>query len=91
MADKLSDEELELIERHRAEKAAKAGRTVRVRGKHGDSEYEFDLDGDEAEKVRARHSALWADDDDGQDDDDDGKAAKGKPAEVRRFGGRRVS
>lgn len=78
MAEELSDEERALLEKHRKEKAAK-GRKVKVRGKHEDSgaEYEFDLDGDEAERVIARHRSLFEE----SDDDGDGKKppAKGRP------------
>jgi hypothetical protein len=60
VADELSAEEQELLEKHRKAKA-KNSRKVRVRGKHEDSgaEYEFDLDGDEAERVIARHKSLF--------------------------------
>ena len=66
MADDLSDEELEVLRKHRAAKA-KSGRKVKVRGKHDDSgaEYEFDLDGDDAERVISRHRSLFEDTDDG--------------------------
>ena len=76
MADDLSDDEIELLRKHRAAKS-KSTRKVKVRGKHDDSgaEYEFDLDGDDAERVISRHASLF------QEQDDDGKKppAKGKP------------
>jgi len=67
MADDLSDDEIELLRKHRAAKS-KSGRKVKVKGKHDDSgaEYEFDLDGDDAERVIARHASLF------QEPDDDG-------------------
>ena len=60
MADELSDEELALIEKHRKAKA-KSSRKVRVKGRHEDSgaDYEFDLDGDEAQRVIDRHRSLF--------------------------------
>lgn len=60
--DTLSEEEQALLAKHRAAKA-KSSRKVKVRGKHEDSgaEYEFDLDGDEAERVIARHKSLFED------------------------------
>jgi hypothetical protein len=60
MPEELSDEERELLEKHRKAKARNT-RKVKVRGKHEDSgaEYEFDLDGDEAERVIARHKSLF--------------------------------
>jgi hypothetical protein len=79
MADEpLTDDEKEALRKHRAERAARSGRKVKVRGKHDDSgaEYEFDLDGEEAERVIARHRSLFED----QDDDDGGKPpAKRQP------------
>jgi hypothetical protein len=82
MADELTDEEKDLLARHRAEKA-KDSRKVRVRGKHeSGADYEFDLDGEEAETVIARHSGLWA---------KDGAAADEKPAKGSKpayFGGK---
>ena len=56
----LSDEERQLLEKHRKAKA-KNSRKVKVRGKHEDSgsEYEFDLEGDDAERVIARHRSLF--------------------------------
>jgi hypothetical protein len=63
MADQLTDDERELLEKHRAAKA-KRKRTVTVRGKHDSgADYEFTLDGDDADRVIARHSSLWADED----------------------------
>jgi len=90
MADDLTDDERELLEQHRA--AKRKPRNVKVRGRHEDAEYEFDLDGDEADKVIARHRSLWADDEPDTDDKPKG-GAKGKPdddGKVTRFG-RRVS
>lgn len=60
MAEELSAEERELLEKHRKEKA-KRSRKVTVKGKHEDSgaEYSFDLEGDEAERVIARHRSLF--------------------------------
>ena len=60
MADELTPDEKELLAKHRAEKA-KGGRKVKVRGKHDSgAEYEFDIEGDEAERVISRHQGLWA-------------------------------
>ena len=61
MAEELSDEEQALLDKHRKAKA-KSSRKVRVKGRHEDSgaDYEFDLDGDDAERVIARHSSLFA-------------------------------
>ena len=59
MPDELTDEERELLAKHRAERA-KSSRKVKVRGKHDSgAEYEFDLEGDEAERVIARHKSLF--------------------------------
>ena len=60
MAEELSAEEQALLDKHRKEKA-KTARKVKVKGKHAESgaEYEFDLDGDEAERVIARHKSLF--------------------------------
>lgn len=71
--DELSKEEQELLAKHRAEKA-KRSRKVTVKGKHEDSgaEYSFDLEGDEAERVIARHRSLFE-----EQAEDDGKK---KPA-----------
>ena len=75
MADDLSDDEIALLQKHRAAKA-KSSRKVKVRGKHEDSgaDYEFDLDGDDAERVIARHASLFQE----QDDDGDKKPAAKK-------------
>jgi hypothetical protein len=64
MADELTDEERELLDKHRAERA-RGARKVTVKGAHKESgaEYSFDLEGDEAERVIARHSSLFADED----------------------------
>lgn len=58
--DTLSEEEQALLAKHRAAKA-KSTRKVKVRGRHEDSgaEYEFDLEGDEAERVIGRHKSLF--------------------------------
>ena len=60
MADELTTEEQELLEKHRKAKA-KTSRKVRVKGRHEDSgaDYEFDLDGEEADRVIARHKSLF--------------------------------
>jgi hypothetical protein len=84
MTDQLTDDERELLEKHRAAKA-KRKRTVTVRGKHDDADYEFTLDGDDAERVIARHSSLWADsesseDEDEESEDDDDTEPAAKPA-----------
>lgn len=72
MAEELSKDEQELLAKHRAEKA-KSSRKVTVRGKHADSgaDYEFTLEGDEAERVVARHRSLF------EEDQEDGKAKPG--------------
>ena len=84
MADELSDEERALLEKHRKEKA-KNGRKVKVRGKHEDSgaEYEFDLEGDEAERVISRHRSLFE-----EQADDDGDAKKPPPKRGPYFKGK---
>ena len=75
MAEELSDEERELLEKHRKARA-KSSRKVKVRGRHEDSgaEYEFDLDGDEAERVIARHKSLF------EDQQEDAEGDKKPPA-----------
>ena len=67
----LTDEERALLEKHRKAKA-KSSRKVKVKGRHDESgaEYEFDLDGDDAERVIARHKSLFEEQAEG---DDDGK------------------
>ena len=80
MADELSEEEVALLKKHRAEKA-KSGRKVTVKGKHTESgaDYEFTLEGDEADRVVARHSSLFEE----ADDDSESSSAGGsrrKPA-----------
>ena len=76
MADELTDDEVEALRKHRAARA-KSGRKVKVRGKHDSgAEYEFDLDGDEAERVIARHSSLFSESD---ESDDKKPAAKKGP------------
>lgn len=77
MTDQLTDDERELLEKHRAAKA-KRKRTVTVKGKHDDADYEFTLDGDDAERVIARHSSLWAD----EADDETGEEEEGEEAEA---------
>jgi len=69
-AEELTDEELALLAKHRKAKAA-SSRKVKVRGKHDESgaEYEFDLDGEDAERVIARHKSLFEE----QAEDADGK------------------
>ena len=86
MADELSDEEQALLAKHRKAKAA-SSRKVKVKGKHEDSgaEYEFDLDGDDAERVIARHRSLFEEQ---AEETDDGK----KPPAGRKgpyFGGKK--
>jgi hypothetical protein len=80
MADdnELSDEEKQLLAKHRAEKA-RSGRKVKVRGKHDESgaEYEFDLEGDDAERVIARHRALFEEQQDNGDNGDKGGKSGG--------------
>ena len=75
MADELTDEEQALLAKHRKAKAA-SGRKVKVRGKHDESgaEYEFDLEGDDAERVISRHKSLFEE----QAEDDDGKKPPAK-------------
>ena len=60
MSDELTADEQELLEKHRKAKA-KSARKVKVRGRHEDSgaDYEFELDGDDAERVIARHKSLF--------------------------------
>lgn len=64
MAEDLTEDEQEALRKHRAARA-KSSRKVTVRGKHEDSgaEYSFDLEGDEAERVIARHRSLFEDSD----------------------------
>ena len=75
MADELTDEEQALLDKHRKAKA-KSSRKVKVRGKHDESgaEYEFDLEGDDAERVISRHKSLFEE----QAEDDDGKKPPAK-------------
>ena len=77
MADDLSPEERKLIDDRRA--AARPARKVRVKGKGDDgSEYEFDLEGEEADRVIQRHKGLFAAPaDPGKDDKGDGKTRRG--------------
>jgi hypothetical protein len=69
MPDQLTDEERELLEKHRAARA-KHKRTVTIKGKHDSgADYEFTIDGDDADRVIARHSSLWADEDQGDEEE----------------------
>ena len=70
MDGELTDEEQALLAKHRAARA-KTSRKVKVKGRHDESgsEYEFDLDGDDAERVIARHKSLFEE----QAEGDDGK------------------
>jgi hypothetical protein len=71
--DGLSDDDLAAELERRQNKPA---RKVRVKGRGDDgSEYEFELEGDEAARVIARHSGLFA----APKADDDKKTAPGKP------------
>lgn len=76
--DDLTDEEKQLLAKHRKEKAAR-GRKVKVRGRDDESgaEYEFDLDGDEAERVVARHKSLFEEKPEGDGDGKKPPARKG--------------
>ena len=78
MSEELSKDEQELLAKHRAEKA-KNSRRVTVKGKHAESgaEYEFSLEGDEAERVVSRHRSLF------EEEPEEGKPGPGakKPAE----------
>jgi len=78
MADELSDEEQALLAKHRKAKAA-SSRKVKVKGKHDESgaEYEFDLEGDDAERVIARHKSLFEEQAEGTDDGKKPPARKG--------------
>ena len=78
MADELTDEEQALLEKHRKAKA-KTSRKVKVKGRHDESgsEYEFDLDGDDAELVIARHKSLFEEQAEGDDDGKKPPARKG--------------
>ena len=71
MADELTDEEQALLAKHRKAKAA-SSRKVKVKGRHDESgaDYEFDLEGDDAERVIARHKSLFEEQ---ADEGDDGK------------------
>jgi hypothetical protein len=62
MAEELSQEEQELLAKHRAEKQKKS-RKVTVKGTHKESgaEYSFDLEGDDADRVISRHRSLFED------------------------------
>ena len=78
MAEELSDEEQALLAKHRKAKAA-SSRKVKVKGKHDESgaEYEFDLEGDDAERVIARHKSLFEEQAEGDDDGKKPPARKG--------------
>jgi hypothetical protein len=79
MPDELSDEERELLAKHRAEKAKKH-RKVTVRGKHeSGAEYEFELDDDDAERVIARHRSLWADEDEEEEPEETEEGGESSP------------
>ena len=67
--EELSDEERALLAKHRAAKK-RTGRKVKVKGRDDESgaEYEFDLDGDEAERVIARHKSLFEEQPEGEED-----------------------
>jgi hypothetical protein len=68
MSDDLTDEERDLLAAHR-EKNRKP-RRVRIFGEHDGSKYEFEVEGEEADRVIARHKALFADEpapEDGKD------------------------
>jgi hypothetical protein len=60
VADDLTDDEIALLEKHRKAKA-KNSRKVTVKGRHEESgaDYEFELDGDDAERVISRHGSLF--------------------------------
>ena len=85
MADELTDEEQALLAKHRKAKAA-SSRKVKVRGKHDESgaEYEFDLDGDDAERVIARHKSLFEEQ---AEEDADGKKPPARKGPY--FGGKK--
>ena len=74
----LTDEERALLEKHRKAKA-KTSRKVKVKGRHEDSgaEYEFDLDGDDAERVIARHRSLFEEQQEEAGDEKKAPARKG--------------
>ena len=78
MDDELTDEEQALLDKHRKAKA-KSSRKVKVKGKHDESgaEYEVDLDGDDAERVIARHKSLFEEQAEGDDDGKKPPARKG--------------
>ena len=78
MADELTDEDQALLAKHRKAKAA-SSRKVKVKGRHDESgaEYEFDLDGDDAERVIARHKSLFEEQAEGDDDVKKPPARKG--------------
>jgi len=65
--DELSEDEVALLRKHRAERAKNA-RKVTVKGKHPESgaDYEFTLDGDEAERVVSRHRSLFEEGEEGE-------------------------
>jgi hypothetical protein len=79
--DQLTDEEREHLAKFRAERS-KSSRKVTVRGKHASgADYEFDVDGPDAERIIARHSDLWA------EPEGDGKPPAKRSAAP--FGGKR--
>ena len=85
MDDELTDEEQALLAKHRKSKAA-SSRKVKVKGKHDESgaEYEFDLDGDDAERVIARHKSLFEEQ---AEEGDDGKKPPARKGPY--FGGKK--
>ena len=78
MDDELTDEEQALLDKHRKAKA-KTSRKVKVKGRHDESgaDYEFDLEGDDAERVIARHKSLFEEQAEGDDDGKKPPARKG--------------
>lgn len=88
MADDLTPDERELLEKHRAEKA-KTARKVKIRGRDDKSgtDYEFDIEGDEADRVVARHAHLWAEEEKPEPDKKTPAAAAKKPAYIQKSQG----
>ena len=58
MPDDLTDAEKALLAKHRAEN--RKARKVKIFGEHEGSKYEFEVEGDEADAVIARHAGLFA-------------------------------
>jgi hypothetical protein len=77
------DGERELLAKHRAKN--KKARTVQVYAKHDDAEYNFILDGEEAEAVYKRHEGMWKSPEPAEGEAEPGD---GKPAPVKRLGRR---